>query len=97
MARATFFSIGVDCTPSSHRSISTASTPSGVARTTSGSGVAKRALSRASASVAAITSGSSEPAHANPTWLPAPSPSPTTMRMPTPEESAEVSDSTSPS
>ena len=94
---AIFFSIGVLLTPSSHWSSSVAATPSGAARTTSGSGVAYRALSRASARVAAMTPGSREPAQAKPTWLPAPSASPTMTRMPTPDESAEVNDSTSPS
>ena len=44
-----------------------------------------------------MTPGSREPAQAKPTWLPAPSASPTMTRMPTPEESAEVNDSTAPS
>ncbi len=87
--------MAVASTPSSHRLRSAASTPSGEASTTSGSGVANRALSRASASVSATTAGSSDWAQAKPTRLPS-DPSRTT-RMPTPDESAEVSDSTSPS
>jgi hypothetical protein len=59
--------------------------------------VAKRALSRASASVAAMTTGSSEPAQAKPTWLPSPLGPIEDDTDPDPEESAEVSDSTSPS
>jgi hypothetical protein len=44
-----------------------------------------------------MTSGSSDPAQAKPTWLPAPSALSTSSRMPTPDESAEVSDSMAPS
>ena len=69
----------------------TASTPSGTASCTCSSAVAKRALSRASASVSPRTDSSSEPAQANPRrWS-------TITRMPMPAEVADVSDSTWPS
>ena len=68
----------------------------GVAKATSGSGVAKVALSRASSTADSTTSSSREPAHANPSRAPS-EPFATSTRTPMPPVVADESDSTSPS
>src|SRR5690554_786787 len=91
VASATLRSAGADASAGWKRSSWGTGTPSGSARPAHSSGVAKPALSRASASASSIAEGSSVPAYAKP-WRPS-----TTTRTPTPWDSAEDNDSTCPS
>src|ERR1039458_6262625 len=93
-ASAILRSVDIDARDGSSKTSSTGAIPSGTANAPMSAGVANRALSRASLSTWSMTSGASEPADAKPTRAPS-APSKRT-RTPTPDDDADVSDSTSP-
>ena len=89
----TFSSVGTEASSSRQRSSVGGAIPfasAGDASPYHSSGSPNAALSRASFSVSAMTSASSEPAHASPCRPPA------TTRIPSPSVLAVVNDSTSP-
>jgi hypothetical protein len=91
---AIFSSRGVEVTPGSVSCSVAGATPSGLAKATNSSSVAKRTLSRASRRASSMAEGSSDPAHAVPTW--APLALSRSTRMPIPADVAVESSSIAP-